>query len=265
MFKYVDSWFWNVFSIISLWMFQIWKLAGTGWLMAALFSLPVTGVFQTKTHENGMTFCENIFRGKPQWHRQLWMTWVTFIVFLVPLFMLAICYTRIFMKISRKALQSNSVKFRPQKGKVCLQSTHSSALPKAKVKTLKMTFVIILTFIICTMPYFIVEMIMSYGNYCIISKRLYALLGGMAACNSATNPYVFLAFNIKGSWLEQIKSCAQKKKSPQQGYYSSHSGTTGQSIHRSSIHSPFLRQETRESNIDQKFIKDQVWTAYGRS
>lgn len=213
------------------------------------------GVFHTNTHDNGVTLCENIFRDKPKWHRQLWMTWVTFIVFFVPLVMLVICYTRIFMEISKKAHQSNSVKFRQQKGKICLQSTHASALPKAKVKTLKMTFVIILTFIICTMPYFIVEMIMSYGNYCIISKRLYALLGGMAACNSATNPYVFLAFNIKSTWIEQIKYCTRKKESPTRGYYSCNSGTTGHSVHRSSVNVPFVRQETKE--IELKYVKEQ--------
>lgn len=236
--------------------FKVWKLAGLGWCVAGFLSLPVMGVFHTQTHENGVTYCENIFRGKPHWHRQIWMTWVTVVVFFIPLVMLVICYTRIFMKISKKVLQSNSMKYRQQKGKVCLQSTHSSALPKAKVKTLKMTFVIILTFIICTMPYFIVEMIMSYGNYCIISKKLYALLGGMAACNSATNPYVFLAFNIKGSWLEQIKHCASKRDSPERGYYSCPSGTTGHSLHRSSVHSPFIRQETKESNVEMKSMKD---------
>lgn len=239
---------------------QVWKLAGGGWLLAALLSLPVMGVFHTKTHENGDTLCENIFRGKPIWHRQIWMTWVTIVVFVIPFVMLIICYTRIFMEISKKAEQSNSVKFRPQKGKVCLQSTHSSALPKAKVKTLKMTFVIVITFIICTMPYFIVEMILSYGNHCIISKKLYALLGGMAACNSATNPYVFLAFNLKGSWLEQLKHCAQNRQSPVRGYYSCPSGVsmgnTGHSINRSSVHGPFVRQETKDSHLEMRSLKE---------
>ncbi|WAQ97791.1 V1AR-like protein [Mya arenaria] len=191
--------------------FSIWKMAGTGWGLAALFSLPVTGVFHTVAKEDGETRCENIFRNLPHWHRQIWMTWVAFVVFFIPFVMLVICYLRIFMKISKKALQNSSVKYRQEKGKIYLQSTHSSSLPRAKIKTLKMTFVILLTFIICSMPYFVAEMIMSYGNYCLISKQLYAILGGMAACNSATNPYVFLAFNINTNWFKHSKIVVQNR------------------------------------------------------
>ena len=212
---------------------QIWKLACSGWGLAAFFSLPVLGVFHVVPVEDGEFRCENIFRNLPHFHRQIWMTWVAVMVFFVPFILLVVCYTRIFIKISQKAFQHNSVKYRPQNGKICLQSTHSSSLPKAKIKTLKMTFVILLTFVICTMPYFVVEMIMSYGDYCLISNKLYAILGGMAACNSATNPYVFLAFNAKHSWFYQ--HCVLHKERPSSRIYHScytgSSGLLGTSLH----------------------------------
>ncbi|WAQ97790.1 V1AR-like protein, partial [Mya arenaria] len=241
--------------------FSIWKMAGTGWGLAALFSLPVAGVFHTVAKEDGETRCENIFRNLPLWHRQIWMTWVAFVVFFIPFVILVICYLRIFMKISKKALQNSSVKYRQEKGKIYLQSTHSNSLPRAKIKTLKMTFVILLTFIICSMPYFVVEMIMSYGNYCLISKKLYAILGGMAACNSATNPYVFLAFNINTNWFKQLKACrANKKQSPLRGFHSCPTGSTGPHANHSVCRNksqcvPMNRQGTYESQVEMEILR----------
>ncbi|KAH3840236.1 neuropeptide S receptor-like [Dreissena polymorpha] len=206
--------------------YSVCKMAGLGWGTAVLLSLPVVGIFHTSEETNGFVKCENIFRGRPKFHRQIWMTWVAFVVFFAPLVLLTVCYTRIFMKISRKAFQHNSVKYIPSKGKVCLQSTHSNSLSKAKIKTLKMTCVIIASFILCTTPYFIVEMIMSYGDHCTISKKLYAILGGMAACNSATNPFVFLAFNLKGGMFKCFKQCINNS-SRDGTLQSSHTGSTG--------------------------------------
>jgi hypothetical protein len=78
---------------------------------------------------------------------------------------------------------------------VHLTSTASSSLPKAKIKTLKMTLVIVLAFIVFGMPYFVAEMIMSYGNYRLLDRQVYAILGGVAPANSAANPYIFLLFS----------------------------------------------------------------------
>ncbi|XP_045215729.2 mesotocin receptor-like isoform X2 [Mercenaria mercenaria] len=234
---------------------SVWKMAGAGWALAFVMSLPVMGIFHTNVVE-GKTYCENIFRNLPLLHRQIWVTWNFIIVFFVPLIMLIVCYTRIFMKISRKANQ-NSVKYKP--GKVCLQSTHSSSLPKAKLKTLKMTFVIILTFIICTMPYFIVEMIMSYGDHCIISKKLYALLGGMAACNSATNPYVFLLFNVQFNKLKMLCNCNKSGSPIYRNQQSCNTGTTGVTSHstfrKNNVNpNPFFRQDTTDSQLEMKVM-----------
>ena len=78
---------------------------------------------------------------------------------------------------------------------VHLTSTGSSSLPKAKIKTLKMTLVIVVAFILFGLPYFVAEMIMSYGDYKSLNRAVYALLGGVAPANSAANPYIFLLFS----------------------------------------------------------------------
>ena len=193
-------------------------MAGVGWLLAVVCSLPMFGVFHLN-EVKGKTMCENIFRDKPESHRQAWITYICLVVFFIPFVILVFCYTRIFLKIAQKA-QENTTKKRMSfgKGKVHLQSTQSTSLPRAKIKTLKLTFTILILFIVCSLPYFIVEIILSYGDHCIISRKLYGLLGGMAACNSAVNPYVFLFFNANCTWLKDLKERTFKAKVPRYMY-----------------------------------------------
>lgn len=230
----------------------VWKLAGAGWLMAALVSSPVFYIFRVNVRD-GIEMCENVFREKPLWHRQLWLTFSCVAVFMIPLIVLAISYIRIFLKIAAKATRHESKKPSAFKqGKVHLQATHSS-LPKAKIKTLKMTFVIILVFMVCSAPYVIVEMIMSFGDHCIISKKLYAILGGMAASNSATNPFVFLLFNINLKWIKEIRKCSSGRSTTKRHCMSSmHSTNLSHcSVHRNSgqVYQA-CRQECKENGQD---------------
>lgn len=196
-------------------------MAGLGWLIAALCSLPMFGVFHL-TESDGKYKCENIFRNKPLSHRQIWIAYICFAVFFIPLIILTVCYVRIFWKVAQKANENKNktktLRFKCQtaKVKIQLQSTKSTSLPRAKIKTLKLTFVIIMAFVVCSLPYFVMEMIMSFGDYCIISMTVYGLFGGMAACNSAANPFIFLGFNVNISWLKEVRAriLASRRKKP---------------------------------------------------
>ena len=170
-----------------------------GYGLSLVLSLPQLFVFRTRfiaDHKSpfyNMTLCESIWRVTPG--RSAYLTYINIVVFFIPLTFIVICYIRIFLKISDKVDEG-----RPRKnskpGKVVLTSTQSSSLPRAKVKTLKMTVVIVAMFILCGFPYQVLEMIYSYGNHQIVSSTVASVLGGMAVANSATNPYVFLLFNI---------------------------------------------------------------------
>nr|KAG5690691.1 hypothetical protein BaRGS_013477 [Batillaria attramentaria] len=201
-------------------------MTGTGWLAAALCSTPMLFVFQTRVDPaTGIVYCQNFFRGKPMYHRQAFITYGSFVNFLIPLVVLIVCYTRIFLKIAQKASESKNSQlnkrqsFKP--GKVHLTSTGSSSLPKAKIKTLKMTLVIVAAFILFGLPYFVAEMIMSYGDYTTLGKSVYAILGGVAPANSAANPYIFLLFSANMQCLRGLKLCpVQAESSRRQFMYS---------------------------------------------
>lgn len=184
---------------------QVWKMVGGAWGVAAFASVPMLYVFKLG-YRGGKTLCVSIFSEVPLSHRKAFLTYAAIMVFVIPFIVLMFCYLRIFLKIARKAREARvSQRHSVKPGKVHLQSTPSSSLPKAKIKTLKMTLVIMALFVMCAMPYFIAEMIMSYGDHTIISNSMYGLLGGLAAANSAANPYVFLLFNVQCKGKTDLK------------------------------------------------------------
>ncbi|XP_076444212.1 oxytocin receptor-like [Babylonia areolata] len=210
--------------------FAVWMMTGSGWLAAALCSTPMLFVFHTRFDPvKKKMMCENIFRNKPPTHRQAFITYGSFVNFLIPLVVLIVCYTRIFLKISQKASESQNNQlnkrqnFKP--GKVHLTSTGSSSLPKAKIKTLKMTLVIVAAFIFFGLPYFVAEMIMSYGDYKQLNRAVYALLGGVAPANSAINPYIFLLFSANMQCLRGLKLCPARAETGRRHLMSSNAST----------------------------------------
>lgn len=84
-----------------------------------------------------------------------------------------------------------------------LQSSSRGNLPAAKVKTLKMTIIIGAAFIVCSLPYHVLEMLYSFSDHGRVSGSVAAVLGGMAVANSAINPYIFMLFNASASdaWM----------------------------------------------------------------
>lgn len=183
------------------------KMVALGYGIGALLSTPQLAVFrQNFVTAEGMfknkTVCESIFRDTPPWFRQFYLTSISLIVFYVPLIVIVTCYVRIYLKISEKAAegklstvtgQSSKKTLRP--GKVMLQSTKSRSLPKAKIKTLKMTVVIVGAFIVFGLPYHVLEMLLSFGFHTFVPPATMAIVGAMAVANSAVNPFIFLLFN----------------------------------------------------------------------
>ncbi|KAL1422359.1 hypothetical protein MTO96_022233 [Rhipicephalus appendiculatus] len=162
-----------------------WKLAAVTWLASCAPSLPNVYVFHSVEVAPGKCFCASIFydRDVPLFHRQVYMGFVFFMVFLVPLVLLVSFYTGILWAMWKHSSSS---------GKVGQQT--ASSLPRAKVKTLKMTAVVFGAFLVTNVPYMVQEVILAFGNPDILNANVVALSGVISASNSAINPYIFLYF-----------------------------------------------------------------------
>ncbi|XP_077512369.1 gonadotropin-releasing hormone receptor-like [Amblyomma americanum] len=161
-----------------------WKLAALTWLTSCMPSLPNVYVFHSVEVAPGKCFCASIFydRDTPLYHRQIYMGFVFFTVFVMPLVLLIAFHAGILW-----ALWKHSAANRMSR-----QTT--SSLPRAKVKTLKMTAVVFGAFLVTNVPYMVQEAILAFGNPDILDGNVVALFGVISASNSAINPYIFLYF-----------------------------------------------------------------------
>lgn len=90
-------------------------------------------------------------------------------------------------------------------------------IPKAKVKTVKMTFVIIFVFILCWSPYILFDLLQVFG--CIPSTRLTraaaTFIQSLAPLNSAANPLIYCMFSTNiGQQLCNLLGCGSKRSTP---------------------------------------------------
>ncbi|KAG5876294.1 hypothetical protein JTB14_032520 [Gonioctena quinquepunctata] len=79
----------------------------------------------------------------------------------------------------------------------CRRASSRGIIPRAKIKTVKMTFVIVFVFVICWSPYIIFDLLQVYGH---IPKTqtniaIATLIQSLAPLNSAANPVIYCVFS----------------------------------------------------------------------
>ncbi|KAF8764181.1 cardioacceleratory peptide receptor-like [Argiope bruennichi] len=161
------------------------------WMIALLPALPCLLVFHVIELSEGITKCVSIFYTSVQaqsW-RQPYVLCVFVIAIILPFLLLLVLYIKIMVEIRQR-----SAVFTPS------QQTASS-LPRARIKTLKMTSAILLAFIILNFPYVVQECFISFGYIDLINKNFSALAGVISASNSAVNPYIYLTFQAKKTFI----------------------------------------------------------------
>ncbi|KAL1475701.1 hypothetical protein MTO96_019226 [Rhipicephalus appendiculatus] len=162
-----------------------WKMAALTWLTSCMPSLPNVYVFHSVEVAPGKCFCASIFydRDTPLYHRQIYMGFVFFTVFVVPLVLLIAFHVGILWAIWKHSATNRT-----------MSRQTTSSLPRAKVKTLKITAVVFGAFLVTNVPYMVQEAILAFGNPGILDANMVALFGVISASNSAINPYIFLYF-----------------------------------------------------------------------
>ncbi|XP_071964644.1 cephalotocin receptor 1-like [Antedon mediterranea] len=191
------------------------KLVGLAWGLASLTSIPQLFIWLEKSERdadaNYFESCTTELFIKPKWRRKTYVAYAATVTFVIPLIIIGIAYIRICIRIWNKAQISENKptkRSRKQSHRLQLQSTGTHTLIKAKFKTLKMTLVIVTFFFICSMPYYVCELLVSFheGEGPPMDQSLYAIFGIMAISNSAVNPYIVLLFNCNGQ-TGSLKNC----------------------------------------------------------
>lgn len=125
------------------------------WGISLLGSLPQIFVFSRVEVTPGVFDCWAQFI--QPWGLQTYITWTTLVIFILPVITVVVCQVRIC-----RAIHINLYQKIKQQGCVSLplppRTSGVAGMSKARVKTLKMTVVIVLAYIICWAPFFTVQL-----------------------------------------------------------------------------------------------------------
>ncbi|XP_052592514.1 vasopressin V1b receptor [Peromyscus californicus insignis] len=192
-----------------------YPLIAAPWLLAAILSLPQIFIFSLREviQGSGVLDCWADFYFS--WGPRAYITWTTMAIFVLPVVVLTACYSLICCEIY-KNLKVKTQAGREEKGGWRTWDKSSSPAPadatrglpsrvssistisRAKIRTVKMTFVIVLAYIACWAPFFSVQMWSVWDENAPnedstnVAFTISMLLGNLSSC---CNPWIYMAFN----------------------------------------------------------------------
>ncbi|KAM6979479.1 oxytocin receptor [Aplochiton taeniatus] len=173
-----------------------WNILVTvAWCISLFGSLPQVFIFSRVQIAPGVYDCWADFI-KP-WGLKAYVTWTTLVIFVFPILTVIVCQIRIC-----RAVQLNFHMKTEQLGEAAIKPLSSRAssvagVSKARVKTVKMTVVIVLTYIICWTPFFTVQLWSVWDIEAPTESAIFTILMLLASLNSCANPCIYLIFSGK--------------------------------------------------------------------
>ncbi|XP_045082558.1 gonadotropin-releasing hormone II receptor-like [Coregonus clupeaformis] len=119
------------------------------WGLSLLLASPQLFIFRAIKAE-GVEFTQCVTHGSfhHRWQETAYNMFHFVTLYVFPLLVMSFCYTHILIEISRQMHKAKG-------GEHCLRRSGTDMIPKARMKTLKMTIVIVVSFVICWTPYYL--------------------------------------------------------------------------------------------------------------
>lgn len=164
------------------------------WVISILFALPILWLYEEKLIQ-GQFQCWIELGSPPAW--QLYMSLVSATLFACPALIITACYTIIVKTIWRNESRFVSAGRDSFSNARSRRASSRGVIPKAKVKTIKMTFVIVIVFIVCWSPYIIFDLLQVFGYIPQTQTNIAiaTLIQSLAPLNSAANPIIYCLFS----------------------------------------------------------------------
>ncbi|CAL8374027.1 unnamed protein product [Arctogadus glacialis] len=126
-------------------------MLSVAWTMSVLLSLPQIFIFHNVTITVPERFTQCTTRGSfvQHWQETVYNLFTFVCLFLLPLVIMIFCYARILVEISSRMGRGSRLS-----REVHLRCSHNN-IPKARMRTLKMSIVIVTSFIVCWTPYYL--------------------------------------------------------------------------------------------------------------
>ncbi|XP_058168998.1 cardioacceleratory peptide receptor-like [Anopheles ziemanni] len=188
------------------------RLVAAAWGFSAAFASPMLYLYEERVIQDQLQ-CWIELGSAFRW--QVYMCLVAASLFVIPAFIISACYVIIIRTIWSKGSMLgpaavggtggagvNGGKHRPLRNGGCaeLASRRASSrgiIPRAKVKTVKMTIVIVIVFVVCWSPYIIFDLLQVFQQIPKTQTNLAiaTFIQSLAPLNSAANPLIYCLFS----------------------------------------------------------------------
>ncbi|MEQ2192504.1 [Arg8]-vasotocin receptor [Xenoophorus captivus] len=175
------------------------------WACSLVLSTPQYFIFSLSEVRPGSAVYDCWGHFMEPWGLRTYITWITAGIFLIPVAVLVFCYGFICrtiwrnLKCKTRRKSADAVVEATKSGILGRNSVSSvSTISRAKLRTVKMTFVIVVAYMVCWAPFFTVQMwsvwdkTFSWHDSENAAVTLSALL---ASLNSCCNPWIYMIFS----------------------------------------------------------------------
>ncbi|XP_071822922.1 cardioacceleratory peptide receptor-like [Apostichopus japonicus] len=194
-------------------------MAAGAWILPGMLATPSLAIFVT-AELHGQPQCAPIALLEDKLKYQLYSLYIVSITFLVPLMILCVCYGTMISVIWRrgkamappvksdKNANSGGVKYtglqkkaKQDENNFKHRSSSRGLIPRAKIKTVKMTICIVIAYILCWLPtslYFTLEAFKVVKPSADPQHAIYwvsVIMQNLVYLNSATNPFIYGFFS----------------------------------------------------------------------
>uniref|UniRef100_A0A4W4HIP3 Vasopressin V2 receptor n=1 Tax=Electrophorus electricus TaxID=8005 RepID=A0A4W4HIP3_ELEEL len=161
------------------------------WGLSLVLSVPQVFIFSRSEVAPGVFECWGHFA--EDWGLKAYVTWMTLAVFLLPAFIVTVCQVTDLSCIRCLSLASAPGPH-PSSASPHPITPSPSGVSRAMSKTVRMTLVIVLVYITCWSPFFIVQLWAAWDPNP-PSQVAFTILMLLASLNSCTNPWIYTAFS----------------------------------------------------------------------
>jgi neuropeptide S receptor len=137
------------------------------------------------------------------------MSLVSLVLFIIPALVISLCYAIIVKTIwekgtylgpkdrGRKGVKNGRADDDDEQGS--RRASSRGIIPRAKVKTVKMTFVIVIVFIACWSPYIVFDLLQVFDQIPKTQTNIAVatFIQSLAPLNSAANPLIYCLFSAQ--------------------------------------------------------------------
>ncbi|XP_074911287.1 vasopressin V1b receptor [Buteo buteo] len=217
---------------------QAYVMIGATWLLSCLLSLPQIFIFSLREVRQGSGVLDCWADFRYPWGARAYITWTTLCIFILPVSILTVCYSLICYEIC-KNLKGKTQSGAPSSGGPAAaappapcSSEKSGQCPsgqpsrvssvrtisRAKIRTVKMTFVIVVAYVACWAPFFSMQMWSVWDEDAPDDESTnvaFTITMLLASLSSCCNPWIYMFFS--GHLLQDAARCLSCWGGPRPG------------------------------------------------